>query len=118
MLVLLAGQTPTEAELREMVKSVDTDNSGEIDFAEFLTIMAKQIQNQDTEEEIREAFRVFDRDGNGIINASELRFVLTTLGEKLTNEEVEDMLKEAVRPNPRVYITTVGNLLFFFFAGS
>jgi len=92
-----AGQNPTEAELQDMIKQVDTDNSGEIDFAEFLTMMAKQMKNEDTEEEIKEAFKVFDRDGNGVINASELRFVLTTLGEKLTNEEVEDMLKEAVR---------------------
>eukprot|EP01122_Echinamoeba_exundans_P006050 TRINITY_DN1631_c0_g1_i1.p1 TRINITY_DN1631_c0_g1~~TRINITY_DN1631_c0_g1_i1.p1 ORF type:complete len:150 (+),score=55.97 TRINITY_DN1631_c0_g1_i1:33-482(+) len=89
------GQNPTEAELQQMIREVDTDNNGEIDFPEFLSMMAKQMKNEDTEEEIREAFRVFDRDGHGVINASELRHVLTTLGEKLTNEEVEDMLKEA-----------------------
>ena len=41
-----------------------------------------------SEEEIREAFRVFDKDGNGFISAAELRHVMTNLGEKLTDEEV------------------------------
>ncbi len=40
-------------------------------------------------------YRVFDKDGNGLISAAELRHVMTNLGEKLTDEEVEDMMKEA-----------------------
>ena len=43
----------------------------------------------------REAFKVFDSDGNGFINAVELRQVMLNLGEKLTEEEVEMMIKEA-----------------------
>lgn len=48
-----------------------------------------------TEEEVREAFRVFDRAGNGIISAAELRHIMTNLGEKLTQEEVDEMIREA-----------------------
>ena len=47
------------------------------------------------EEGLLEAFRVFDKDGNGFISASELRHVMTNLGEKLTDEEVDEMIKEA-----------------------
>ena len=43
----------------------------------------------------REAFRVFDKDGNGFISAAELRHVMTNLGEKLTDEEVDEMIREA-----------------------
>jgi calmodulin len=39
--------------------------------------------------------RVFDKDNNGVISSTELRRVMTNLGEKLTDEEVEDMIKEA-----------------------
>ena len=38
---------------------------------------------------------VFDRDGNGEISAAELRHVMTNLGEKLTDEEVDEMIREA-----------------------
>lgn len=96
--------------------------NGTIDFPEFLTMMARKMKDTDSEEEIREAFRVFDKvrvphhppkkkpntcprsplrsrlfcqDGNGYISAAELRHVMTNLGEKLTDEEVDEMIREA-----------------------
>jgi len=89
------GQNPTEAELKDMIEEVDADVNGTIDFPEFLTMMARKMQDTDTEEDIRESFRVFDKDGNGFISAAELRHVMTTLGEKLSEEEVEEMIREA-----------------------
>ncbi len=38
---------------------------------------------------------MFDKDGNGFISAAELRHVMTNLGEKLTDDEVDDMIREA-----------------------
>lgn len=43
----------------------------------------------------QEAFNVFDRDGNGLISAAELRHTMTSLGEQLTDAEVDDMIREA-----------------------
>lgn len=39
--------------------------------------------------------QVFDKDGNGFISAAELRHIMTNLGEKLTDEEVDEMIREA-----------------------
>ena len=39
-----------------------------------------------------ECLRVFDRGGNGLVNASELRHVLCNLGDKLTLDEVNQLL--------------------------
>ncbi|PHJ19009.1 calmodulin [Cystoisospora suis] len=89
------GQNPTEAELQDMINEVDADGNGTIDFPEFLTLMARKMKDTDTEEELIEAFKVFDRDGNGFISAAELRHVMTNLGEKLTDEEVDEMIREA-----------------------
>ena len=89
------GQNPTEAELQDMVNEVDADGNGTIDFPEFLTMMARKMKDTDSEEELKEAFKVFDKDGNGFISASELRHVMTNLGEKLTDEEVDEMIREA-----------------------
>ena len=89
------GQNPTEAELQDMINEVDADGNGTIDFPEFLTMMARKMKDTDSEEEIVEAFKVFDKDGNGFISAAELRHVMTNLGEKLTDEEADEMIREA-----------------------
>ncbi|UKK01874.1 calmodulin [Theileria orientalis] len=89
------GQNPTEAELQDMINEIDTNSSGTIDFPEFLLLMARKMKECDTEEELIQAFKVFDRDGNGFISAQELRHVMTNLGERLTDEEVDEMLREA-----------------------
>merc|ERR1712242_653940 len=82
-------------ELQDMINEVDADGNGTIDFPEFLSLMARKMKDTDTEEELIEAFKVFDRDGNGFISAAELRHVTTNLGEKLTDEEVDEMIREA-----------------------
>merc|ERR1712226_537415 len=90
------GQNPTEAELADMINEIDTDGSGLVEFPEFLTMMARKLKDgQDSEEEVIEAFKVFDKEGNGFISAAELRHIVTNLGEKLTDEEADEMLREA-----------------------
>lgn len=89
------GQNPTEAELRDLVNEIDINGDGEIDFNEFCNLMSKQSHEGDADEELREAFKIFDKDEDGFISPAELRFVMTNLGEKLTDEEIDDMIREA-----------------------
>ncbi|XP_068081958.1 calmodulin isoform X2 [Anabrus simplex] len=89
------GQRPTETELRDMVNEVDVDGNGTIEFNEFLQMMSKKMKGADGEDELREAFRVFDKNNDGLISSTELRHVMTNLGEKLSDEEVDDMIREA-----------------------
>lgn len=121
------GQNPTEAELQDMINEVDADGNGEIDFPEFLTMMARKMKDTDSEEEIKEAFKVFDKNGDGKISAAELRHVMTSIGmalpswtggltgvgEKLSDQEVDEMIKEADTDgdgeiNYTVYLPTNG----------
>ncbi|GER25471.1 calmodulin [Striga asiatica] len=88
-------QNPTEEELKEMIDGVDSDGNGTIEFAEFLNLMASKIKDVDAEEELKEAFKVFDKDQNGYISAEELQHVMINLGEKLSDEEAEQMIREA-----------------------
>ncbi|KAJ4969541.1 hypothetical protein NE237_016242 [Protea cynaroides] len=88
-------QNPTEEELQDMISEVDVDGNGTIEFGEFLSLMARKMKETDAEEELKEAFKVFDKDQNGYISATELRHVMINLGEKLTDEEVDQMIKEA-----------------------
>ena len=89
------GQNPSEEELKQMIKEIDLDGNGVIDFNEFLYLMVKKMNGNDTEEELLEAFKVFDRDGDGYVTSHELRSVMTSLCEGTTQEEVEEMIKEA-----------------------
>jgi len=57
--------------------------------------MARQMKNEDTEDVILECFKVFDKNDTGDISVQELRHVLMTFGEKLTEEEVDEMIQEA-----------------------
>lgn len=86
------GHTANESELTALMQEMDTDNSGTVDFAEFLAMMARRLMLSDNEEEILQAFKVFDKDGNGVLSTQELTGVLTTLGEKLSHEECEEIL--------------------------
>ena len=78
-----------------LFKNLFLTGNGEIDFEEFLQMMSKKIKDTDTEEEIRDAFRIFDKDGNGLISANELKQLMANLGEKLTDEELDEMMREA-----------------------
>ncbi|KAG6504132.1 calmodulin-like protein 11 [Zingiber officinale] len=89
------GQDPSEEELKDMIREVDINGNGTIEFTEFLNLMARKVKETDAEEELREAFKVFDKDQNGYISASELRNVMINLGEKMTDEEVLQMIREA-----------------------
>lgn len=57
--------------------------------------MARKMKGTDSEEEIREAFKVFNRDANGFISAAELRHVMVSIGKKLTDDEIDEMIREA-----------------------
>lgn len=95
------GQFARAEELSTMLQEIDIDGDGNVSFEEFVEIVSNIGANtaaptdQDQEEqELRDAFRVFDKHNRGYITASDLRAVLQCLGEDLSEEEIEDMIKE------------------------
>ncbi|XP_024939618.1 calmodulin-beta isoform X2 [Cephus cinctus] len=97
------GQFARAEELHTMLQEIDIDGDGNVSFEEFVEIVsnigggasAVAPTDQDQEEqELRDAFRVFDKHNRGYITASDLRAVLQCLGEDLSEEEIEDMIKE------------------------
>ena len=93
MVVRALGMNPSDEELQEMVEGKGDGMS--LTFREFLGIVGNRMNEVDNEDELREAFAVFDRDGQGFIRAAELRHMMTNLGEKLSDQEVDDMIREA-----------------------
>ncbi|KAI5067285.1 hypothetical protein GOP47_0017813 [Adiantum capillus-veneris] len=68
------GQNSTEAKLLEMINKVDANGNGTINFPNFLNLMAPKMKDTDTKEK--------------------LHHVMENLGEKLTNEEVDETIQE------------------------
>ncbi|KAK4034689.1 hypothetical protein C8A01DRAFT_38848 [Parachaetomium inaequale] len=91
------GLNPSDAELHDLVNEADLNHDGVISFDEFLALMSQNVRELDTEQELLNAFAVFDKDGSGTISSDELRNVLKSLGEDLTDEEVDEMIKMADR---------------------
>mmetsp|Transcript_41120 Transcript_41120/g.108006 ORF Transcript_41120/g.108006 Transcript_41120/m.108006 type:complete len:276 (-) Transcript_41120:367-1194(-) len=73
----------------------EVSENGTVEFPEFCEMLSRKMKDTDGEQEIMEAFRLFDKDGNGSISVAELRNVMCQLGEKLSDEEVDEMVTEA-----------------------
>lgn len=86
---------PNEDELAHMIAEADLNGQGGISFEDFIQMMEKRSKETDTEEQIINAFRVFDKNGTGLIAASELFQIMVALGDKLTKEEIDEMIQEA-----------------------
>ena len=69
--------------------------SGSMEFPEFCVMMVKKMAESDTENEVREAYRVFDKEREGFITRAELRMIFAALPDRLTSEEIDEMLEAA-----------------------
>ena len=85
-----------DSEVQDLIKDLDSDGNGRVELSEFMNLMYQKMKETDTEEELSEAFKGFKRNQNSeCINPNEIKHVLLALGEKVTDEEIEEMLKEA-----------------------
>ena len=58
-------------------------------------MIAAKMSTSESEEELIKAFKVFDKDGNGIISNAEFRRIMSTLGDCLEAEQINEMIREA-----------------------
>merc|ERR1712088_1200598 len=86
----------TEGDVKKLVQSTNSKGGPDarVTFETFLPLLqavsGKKIT--DTVDDFVEGLRHFDKEGNGRISAIELRHLLTGLGEKMSEEEVEQLI--------------------------
>jgi len=84
------GQIPSEAEVKELAVEIGSET---FDLKDLQKILARRAKESDPEEDVREAFAVFDKDKKGV-PVKDLRHAMKSVGEKITDAEFDELLKE------------------------
>ena len=95
------GFEPKKEEIMKMIRDADQDNSGVIDFPEFLDMMTQRMSDRDPKDDMLKAFRLFDDDETGKISFKNLKRVAKELGENMTDDDLQEMIDEADRDGDR-----------------
>ncbi|GAB1734206.1 EF-hand [Hortaea werneckii] len=90
-LLRACGQNPTLAE----IKDLEHQAGGDFDFDAFSKILNRPggFRDPGEPEDYCRGFQVFDKDLTGFIGVGQFRYILTNLGEKMSDEEVDELLK-------------------------
>jgi len=95
--LLVLGFEPVKGEAKSLIKEISQDNSDKIDYPEFEELIATKILDRDPREEILKAFKLFDEENTGKISIKNLTKIARELGETMTDEELNEMIKEVDR---------------------
>jgi len=79
-------------QLEELWKEGDPHATGQITFPQFMSMMARKMKQTDSQADLLEAFRVFDPYGDNYIDEKELSEALLQTGDKLTKDELGELL--------------------------
>eukprot|EP00536_Pseudo-nitzschia_multiseries_P003789 jgi/Psemu1/302173/fgenesh1_kg.59_\ len=103
------GLNPSEADL-DLWK--DEAKKG-LDLGGFQQFLGKKIESvNDSTTDIIEAFQAFDAAGTGMIQVSELKLILTTMGEKLSEPEYQSLIEECDVDGGEVSYHQMAQMLF------
>ena len=95
LLMRSQGQNFSNEELKHIVYSMNKDTI-ELEFHEFLVLMAENRKTEDDKTKLIKAFKYFDRDNTGFISYDEFKHALTSIAEKLNPEEIEKLEEEII----------------------
>jgi Ca2+-binding EF-hand superfamily protein len=84
------GISDTKEEIDELVKEIDTDGSGEIEYDEFRAVIARLQDQRDSIGEMQKAFFYFSG-GKERITLTDLRKVMNEVGDHRTDLFLQEM---------------------------
>lgn len=82
-------------EVKKIITELEQIKGRYIDFPEFLKLVNATMQNRDPQDEMDKAFMRFDDDCTDRISFRNLKRVALELGEQLTDEELQEMIRVA-----------------------
>lgn len=85
------GKLISDEEVEQMFNSVDSDQSGFIDYTEFI-VAAINTEELESNEFLQAAFKMFDKDDSGSISADEIKAMIGG-GSAVSEKAIEDIMK-------------------------
>jgi len=108
--VRAVGLNPTEADVAELKKKA---GGGDCDFDAFKKVVIPEMEkSKDSVDHIGDALSAFDADGSGFIAVGEFKHVLTTMGEGLTAEEMEEVMTEVEPQGGKIDYREFATMIF------
>jgi len=80
--------------LKDWADEADEEATGALKWEQFKFIFESKLREDEDERELKEAFRVLDKNNKGVIDVKDLKWILKSLGDDLTDDEIDDMIAE------------------------
>ena len=91
-----AGAIFLDSDLERPMETIRNSHGADIfDEKDYVELCMKFINNDETVDDLIEAFKFWDTDNSGRVATEDIRKALTTLGDKLSEDEIEALIKEA-----------------------
>ncbi|XP_016970124.1 calmodulin-1 [Drosophila rhopaloa] len=88
------GEILTEAEIYDLANESGTDFGGQVQFKDFLYVMSKRLEEQNSLVSLKQAFKIFDRNEVNYFTTAEIRTIMTNLGEKMSDDDLHEMFQD------------------------
>ena len=82
-------------EVQKIMEKVDARGKNPVNYEQFLDIMIERPNEKEPEVEMKKAFKILCEDGHDKITLKSLKKICSDLGENITDEELQEMIKEA-----------------------
>lgn len=82
----------SEDDILEILKEAGLEGKNECNFENFLSMIVKNIKENDTEVEISELYKKFDSSCNGNLTIIDLKNILLNLGDSLSIGEIDELV--------------------------
>lgn len=94
----MLGHTIDEEELDDIIDEFDEDESGEIEFEEFIKLASRFVEPEEDydilRKELREVFMLYDKEARGYLPLDEFKKILREIDPELPEDELDEIIDE------------------------
>lgn len=94
----MLGHTIEEEQLDDILDEFDEDESGEIEFEDFIKLASRFVEPEEDydilRKELREVFMLYDKEARGFLALDEFKKILREIDPELPEDELDEIIDE------------------------